>query len=273
MKQIITLMLVLLFTTSITSFLFAQESRTIIVGTSSSLYDSGLLNHLKPIFEKQYGYKLDIRPIGTGLALTALTKGEIDAAITSNKSAEEYVINSGHSRERKEFVYTYYVLLAPASDPASASICYTLPEAFKRIKNSGQQFVSRGDLSGTNAKELMIWKKCGFTKQELEKENFYIQTGKGCLQTLISANSIPAYTLSDLANYTVCEKNINLKSLPQLKSDKCVYSIITPDYKKFKKTNYRGAYLLMKFLTSNEAKKAIEAYGVEQHGKQLYYGI
>ena len=251
-----------------------NSKKTVIVAVSTGLYDSGLLNHLKPLFEKQSGFTLEFKSIGSGQALKSLTKGEVDAVITSNRSAEEYIVNSGHSRERTEFAYTYYLLLGPPEDPAIISGCQDITTAFKKIRSQSNPFVSRGDFSGTNAKELTIWKKCGIKPEVLENEKFYIQTGKGSMQTLLTANSIHAYTLSDYAVYKTAEANITLKDMqPQLKKDKCIYTILTPDYKKFKKTNYKGAYALKTFLTSKEAQKTIKNYGVEKYGTQLYYGV
>ncbi len=251
-----------------------NAAKTVRAATSSSLYDTGLLNRLKPLFEKKSGYTLEIKPLGSGQALKALTKGEADLAITNNPSAEQYVIQSGYGKSRIEFAYNYYILLGPPRDPAGAASCNNIPDAMKKIYSSQQPFISRGDYSAMHAKELTLWKKCGIVTEGLEHESFYLQSGKGIAQTLLWASEKSAYTIADSAIYAVMEKKIALKPVIQESArEKCVYSVILPDHKKLKNVNRRGADKFANFLTSAEIRKEIELYGQEEYGRQLYYGI
>jgi tungstate transport system substrate-binding protein len=239
----------------------------IILATTTSVYDTGLLEKLLTPFEQATGYKVKPLAVGSGEALALAGRGEADILIVHSKDDELKFMDQGYGIDRKELMHNYFVLAGPAADPAKIKGSKSVGEAFKKIAEAQAVFVSRGDKSGTNKKELKIW-------QELKlqpKGEWYLESGQGMAETLRLANEKQAYILSDIATYTFLKKNLNLEIM--LGEDPSLinrYSVILVNPKVFAKINVVGARKLYDYLFSPEALKIIKNFGVKDYGKALF---
>ena len=174
------------------------DNPVIRVSTTTSVNDSGLLPYLQPTFEKDTGYTLEITSAGTGAAIKKGETGDADVLLVHAKDSEEEFVNAGYGVERISFMYHFFVIVGPADDPADIANCTTAADAFKAIAESGSTFVSRGDDSGTNKKELKIWDSAGIDPSH---ESWYVNVGDGMGATLTKAAEMEGYTLTDKGTY------------------------------------------------------------------------
>lgn len=245
---------------------------TLRVATTTSLYDTGLWGYLEPMFEEQYNVELDIIYAGTGIALEWGRRGDVDALTIHSKPREEQFVADGYGVERVPFAYNYFLIVGPAADPAGIK-GLSPEEVFKRLMETGAgSFVSRGDDSGTHAKEKAIWKEAGYDCDEvIEVGEWYIEIGRGMGPTLLMASEKQAYTLTDMGTFLTYKGKLDLVPLVD-KGDILlnVYSVIAINPEKHPKTNIDMANNLIAFLTSPEIQKLIGNYGVEEYGVQLF---
>jgi len=194
------------------------DTATIRLSTTTSVYDSGLLGALLPVFEKEYGYTVEVQSAGTGKAIAAAEYGNADLILVHAKSKEEDFVNAGYAykldgfdSERLSFLYNYFVLCGPADDPAGVSKCASVLDAFAAIANGKYQFISRGDGSGTQTKELTLWPKdLGITEDAASFANYtdwYISANAGMGACLVMAEQMNAYILTDKATYLTFAAN------------------------------------------------------------------
>ncbi|MDP3878922.1 MAG: substrate-binding domain-containing protein [Dehalococcoidales bacterium] len=172
------------------------------VATTTSLYDTGLWGYLEPMFEQKYGVELDVMYAGTGKALEYGRRGDVDVITVHDKAAEEQFIADGYGVERVPFAYNYFLIVGPPSDPAG--IKGMSPEAsFRKLMETGSgSFVSRGDASGTHAKEKAIWQEAGYEYEAVRQAgDWYIEAGGGMGATLNMASEKQAYTLTEMGTY------------------------------------------------------------------------
>ena len=241
---------------------------TIRISTTTSVNDSGLLPYLQPYFEKATGYKWEITSAGTGAAIKKGETGDADALLVHAKASEEEFVNSGYGVERVPFMYNYFVIVGPANDPAGIKDCKTAAEAFKKIAESGQTFVSRGDDSGTNKKELQIWESAGVKPEG----DWYVNAGAGMGATLTQAAERQGYTLSDKGTFLSNDAKKTLTILLGESDDmKNTYSMIAISPEKWPDTNIDGAKAFIEWMTGEEAAKLIAEYGVAEYGEPLFY--
>jgi tungstate transport system substrate-binding protein len=249
-----------------------SEKSRLILGTTTSLYDTGLWDYLKPKFEAKYDVRLDIISSGSGAALEAGRKGDVDVLAVHSKTDELKFISDNYSKERVPFAYNYFQVVGPESDPAGLD-GLTAEAAFKKLAdNPGSgQFVSRGDSSGTHSKEKAIWKKAGFdwetSKAGWIAAGWYIDAGSGMGATLTMANEKQAYTLTDEGTYLSYKSNLDL--VPLITSG----SILLNVYSGLICTNGHNpkmAQKLIDFLVSDEIQKAIGDYKKAELGKSLF---
>ena len=185
------------------------------------------------------------------------------------KASEEEFVNSGYGVERIPFMYNYFVIVGPANDPAGIKDCATAAEAFKKIAESGQTFVSRGDDSGTNKKELQIWEAAGITP---EGQDWYVNAGAGMGATLTQAAERQGYTLSDKGTFLSNDAKKTLTILLGESDDmKNTYSMIAISPEKWPDTNIDGANAFIEWMTGKQASELIEEYGVAEYGEPLFY--
>jgi len=254
-----------------------QPKERVKVATTTSLYDTGLWGYLEPIFEEEYGVELDIIYAGTGMALELGKNGDVDAVVIHDKAREEQFVTEGYGVERVPFAYNYCLIVGPPDDPAGIE-GLTAEDAFKKLreqgmKNLGQvKFVSRGDESGTHAKEKVIWQAAGFDYETIrEARGWYVEAGRGMGPTLLMASQMNAYTLTDVGTFLTYEGKLNL--VPIVRKGQIllnVYSVIAVSPEKHPDVKTKMANNLVNFLTSTEIQELIGTYGVGDYEMSLF---
>ncbi len=247
----------------------ASTQKVVRVSTTTSVNDSGLLPYLQPYFEKATGYTMEVTSAGTGAAIKKGETGDADALLVHAKASEEEFVNAGYGVERVPFMYNYFVIVGPANDPAGVKNTKSAAEAFKAIADSGSVFVSRGDDSGTNKKELQIWEAAGIDPSQ---QSWYVNAGAGMGATLTQAAERQGYTLTDKGTFLSndAKKSLNIQ-LAESDDMKNTYTMIAVSPNKWPDTNIDGANAFIKWMTGDEASKLIADYGVEQYGEPLFY--
>jgi len=246
----------------------AQE-KTVILATTTSTQDSGLLDVLLPMFEKQTGYFVKTIAVGSGQAMAMGQKGEADVLLVHSPAAEQKFIADGFGVNRKLVMHNDYIIVGPADDPAKIKGMKSTPESFKKIASAAGLFLSRGDNSGTNAKEKEVWKAAGINP---EGQKWYQQTGLGMGQTLNVANEKDGYTLADRGTYLSLKKNLKLDIL--MEGDAIllnIYHVIEVNPTKWPKVNVAGAKAFSDFMVAKATQDVIKTYGVEKFGAPLFF--
>ena len=238
---------------------------SIILSTTTSTQDSGLLDYLLPKFEEETGIEVK----GTGKALQMGKDGEADILLVHAKESEEEFVQEGHGLERHDVMYNDFILVGPKDDPLKLkeNSPNNILEGLKSIAETQTKFVSRGDDSGTHKKELSIWKEAGI---EPEGE-WYISTGSGMADVLKIADEKGAYTITDRATYLSMRDNLELDVI--IEGDKNLfnqYGIIPVNPEKNDKINAEGAKIFMDWILSEDTQKLIGEFGVEEFGMPLF---
>ena len=243
--------------------------KNVILATTTSTQDSGLLDVLIPIFEKKTGYFVKTIAVGSGQAMAMGAKGEADVLLVHSPAAEKKFMADGNGVERRLVMHNDFIILGPPADPAKIKGMKKAAEAFKKIAASGSVFMSRGDNSGTHAKEKDIWKAAGVKS---EGEKWYQQTGLGMGQTLAVAAEKKTYTLADRGTYLALKKNLGLDIL--VEGDGIllnIYHVIEVNPKKWPKVNFAGAKAFADFMVSKETQDIIKTFGVDKFGSPLFF--
>lgn len=242
---------------------------SLILATTTSTQDSGLLEVLIPGFEKDTGYFVKTIAVGSGQAIKMGERGEADVLFVHSPEAEKAFMAKGFGEKRLLVMHNDFVLVGPPSDPAKTKERKSIREALKAIAQGGYLFLSRGDHSGTHAKEKNLWGAAGVMP---EGKKWYQQTGLGMGQTLNVAAEKKGYTLSDRATYLALKKNLGLEILiegePLLLN---IYHVITLNPVKFPKIHAAGGEALARFLVSRKAQELIRRFGVDQYGSPLFF--
>ncbi len=251
---------------------------TLRLATTTSTADSGLLDFILPDFEQQYNAQVDVVAVGTGQALEIGSKGDADVVLVHSRKAEDKFIADGHAKERFDVMYNDFIIVGPIDDPAKIASMATAQEALKAIADAGAVFVSRGDKSGTNNKELGIWASIPFTPTAEMK--WYNAIGQGMGDTLLFANEQRGYTLTDRGTYLAMQDK-----LPDLavlvggskladNKDKALlnpYGVMAVDAEMHPNVNADLATKFVNWLLSAPTQKMIGAYGVDKFGQPLFY--
>ncbi|MBI5015725.1 MAG: substrate-binding domain-containing protein [Deltaproteobacteria bacterium] len=243
--------------------------KNLILATTTSTQDSGLLDTLNPLFEKKTGYFVKTIAVGSGQAMAMGQKGEADVLLVHSPAAEVKFMAEGFGVDRRLVMHNDFVVVAPASDPARIKGTKTAAEALKKIADAGALFLSRGDNSGTHAKEKGLWKDAGLNP---EGQKWYQQTGLGMGQTLSVASEKLGYTLADRGTYLAMKKVLGLDIL--LEGEKSllnVYHVIAVNPAKWPKVNADGAKAFEDFMVSAETQAVIKTFGVEKFGAPLFF--
>lgn len=243
--------------------------KNIILATTTSTQDSGLLDVLLPVFEKKTGYFVKTIAVGSGQAMAMGQKGEADVMLVHSPDAEMKFISAGHGINRRLVMHNDFIIVGPPSDPARIKGTKSAADAFKKIAAAGQLFISRGDNSGTHATEKKIWKATGV---KYEGQKWYQQTGLGMGQTLNVAAEKKAYTLADRGTYLAVKKNLGLNIL--VEGDALllnIYHVIEVNPAKWPKANAAGARAFANFMVSKEVQGIIRTFGVKQYGSPLFF--
>ncbi|MBI5302022.1 MAG: substrate-binding domain-containing protein [Chloroflexi bacterium] len=248
------------------------------LSTTTSTADSGLLTAILPDFEKKFNCQVDVIAVGTGQAIANGQKGDADALLVHDRKAEDQFVKDGHAKERFDVMYNDFIVVGPKSDPAKINGMKSSKDALKAIMDSKSTFASRGDKSGTNAKELGIWATLAVTPTK--EMAWYNALGQGMGETLLFSNEKPAYTISDratwlaqqtkLPNLTVLVGGGNIKE----NADKDLYNpygVMVVDPVKHPGVNSEMATNFAKWITSVETQKLIGNFGVDKYGSPLFY--
>ncbi|WP_079507017.1 substrate-binding domain-containing protein [Mesobacillus jeotgali] len=281
LKQLISILLVLMFafvtgcsdsTTTETQKKpeTKPEKTDLILATTTSTQDSGLLEVLKPDFEEKNNYNLKIIAVGTGQALEMGTRGEADVLLVHAPAAEEEIVKSGDAINRQKVMYNDFIIVGPAEDPAKVK-GLTVPETLTKIIESKASFVSRGDDSGTHKKELELWKKSSLDQKSLGEG--YIEAGQGMGATLQIASEKKAYTLTDRATFLAQKKNMPDTEI-LVEGDESllnIYHVMQVNKEKHDKVNAEGAKAFVEYMVSEDTKKIIKEFGVDEYGEPLFF--
>jgi tungstate transport system substrate-binding protein len=235
------------------------------LATTTSTYETGLLDHILPVFEAKHGLKVHIISVGTGKAIKLGEKGDVDVILVHARQAEDKFIKDGYGVNRKDVMYNEFVLLGPADDPADVKSEKTVVGALKKINGKKSLFVSRGDESGTHKKELFLWSKAGLKPEG----TWYLETGQGMSATLRVADEKNAYVLTDRASWLFQKNKLRLKKLRA--GDKDLfnpYGVIAVSPYKHAHVKYELSMALIAWLTSPECQKMIGEY--KKDGNWMY---
>jgi len=241
-------------------------AKDIKMATTTSTDNSGLLQYLLPKFEADCHCKIHYTAVGTGAALKLGQNGDVDVVLVHARPSEDKFVAAGYGVNRRDVMYNDFVIVGPASDPAGIKGMHDPLAALKKLHASGATFVSRGDDSGTNKKELAYWKAIGIKPGGPH----YLAVGQGMGATLTVAGEKQAYTLSDRATYATYASKTGLEILVQ-GNRKLLnpYGVIAVSPKRYPKVNYKGAMTFIEWLTSPTGQRAIGDYRFK--GAQLFH--
>ena len=246
------------------------KDKNVILSTTTSTQDSGLLDVLIPLFEKQTGYTVKTVSVGTGQALALAAKGDADVALVHAPSLEKKYVADGKLLNRRLVMYNDFVIIGPKDDPAKIKSAKTALAALKLIEQSKSPFVSRGDNSGTHNLEKSLWKKAGIQP----KGNWYIEAGQGMGATLGIANERNAYTITDRGTCLALRKRVNLPIL--IEGDKLllnIYSVMEVNPANGPRVNAVGGKAFADFMVAPQTQSVIEGFGVEKFGQSLFVPV
>jgi tungstate transport system substrate-binding protein len=245
-------------------------TKALILATTTSTQDSGLLDVLVPAFEKETGYFVKTISVGSGQAIAMARKGEADVLLVHSPADEKKVVEDGFGVNRRVVMHNDFVVVGPVTDPAGIRGAKTTAVAFEKIASSRALFLSRGDGSGTHAKEKGLWKSASVHP---EGQRWYQQTGLGMGDTLNVASEKGGYALTDRATYLSLKRSraIALEVLVEKEASLLnVYHVIEVNPARWPKVNAAGARAFADFLVSPRAQQMIERFGVEKMGAPLF---
>jgi tungstate transport system substrate-binding protein len=247
----------------------APDSPALILATTTSTQDSGLLDVLIPLFEAESGYTVQTVAVGTGQALKMGEEGNADVLLVHAPESEVEFMSNGFGKDRAAVMHNDFIIVGPPSDPAGIKGMVSTLEALMDIHEAGSTFISRGDDSGTHKKELSLW---GDADLEPQGQAWYLETGQGMGATLIVASEKNAYILTDRGTYLATRQNLELDIL--LEGDPPLlnpYHVMTVNPDMWPNVNHEGALAFYKFMISPEIQKVIAEFGVEKYGQPLFF--
>ena len=246
------------------------SNRNVILSTTTSTQDSGLLDVLVPLFEKQTGYSVKTVSVGTGQALALAAKGDADVALVHAPSLEKKYVTDGKLLNRRLVMYNDFVIIGPKDDPAKIRLAKGAAGALKAIEQAKASFVSRGDNSGTHVLEKALWKSAGVEP----KGGWYIEAGQGMGATLNIANERNAYTITDRGTYLALGKRMSLPILVEGDRELLnIYSVMEVNPANGPRINVAGGKAFADFMVAPETQKVIRSFGVEKFGQSLFVPV
>jgi tungstate transport system substrate-binding protein len=246
-----------------------SASRNVILSTTTSTRDSGLLDVLIPMFEKQTGYSVKTVSVGTGQALALAAKGDADVALVHAPSLERKYVAGGKLLNRRLVMYNDFVMIGPKDDPAKIRSAKT-SAALKAIEQAKASFVSRGDNSGTHTLEKTLWKEAGVEP----KGSWYIEAGQGMGATLGIANERNAYTITDRGTLLALRKRVDLPVL--IEGDRAllnIYSVMEVNPANGPRVNTAGGKAFADFMVAPQTQNVIKSFGLEKFGQPLFVPV
>ncbi|NLN86306.1 MAG: solute-binding protein [Syntrophomonadaceae bacterium] len=247
----------------------APANPDVILATTTSTQDSGLLDVLVPKFEADTGYVVKTVSVGTGAALAMGEKGEADVLLVHSPAAEMELVEKGFATNRMLVMHNDFLFIGPEADPAGIKGLKSSAEALKKIKDTNSMFISRGDKSGTHVMELNLWKAAEITPAVGAN---YQEAGQGMGATLTIANQKNGYTLTDRGTYLAQKKNIAL--VPMVEGEKAllnIYHVMTVNPEKWPKVNAEGGKAFADFMVAPATQEIIKTFGVDKFGEPLFF--
>ena len=251
----------------LTSCQQAPKNPDLILATTTSTQDSGLLDELIPAFEKQTGYKVKTVAVGSGQAIKMGEEGNADVLLVHAPASEKTFMDNGFGVDRRLVMHNDFIIVGLAADPAGIKGTVMAVEAFKMIADTQSGFISRGDDSGTHKMELSLWTTAALTPEDA----WYQESGQGMGATLKIASEKGAYTLTDRATYLANKASLGLVIL--VEGDNAllnVYHVIRVNPEKWPKVNQEGAKAFADFLVSKTGQDLIGKFGVDKFGQALF---
>lgn len=249
----------------------ASSHQTLILSTTTSVLDSGLLDVLVPMFEKENNCKVKVIAVGTGQTIKIAQDGNADVILVHDRKSEELFIKQGYGVKRYDVAYNYFIIVGPKKDPAKIETLSNTLEVLNKIFKTKSLFISRGDNSGTQKKELSLWAMLKLKPQG----KWYLQSGTGMESTLRIASEKQAYCLTDKATYLAHRKELDLEVLFNNNgNDKLLinfYSVIAVSPQKYPFVNNKLAVRFIKFLRSKKIQDLIANFGKDKYGEALFY--
>ena len=240
----------------------------VILSTTTSTQDSGLLDVLVPLFEKQTGYQVKTISVGTGQALALGAKGEADVCLVHAPDSEKKYVADGLLLNRRLVMHNDFLIVGPAGDPAKIKGMPSAVDALRRVAETKATFVSRGDNSGTHQLEKKLWQEAKVQPAGA----WYLQAGQGMGATLGIASEKQAYTLTDRATFLAFKKRVQLD--PLVERDRIllnIYSVLEANAAKFPRVNAAGGKAFADFMVSKETQEVIRTFGVDKLGEPLFF--
>lgn len=245
----------------------AEEKKDIILATTTSTRDSGLLDSILPIFTKKTGYKVNVVSVGTGQAIQLGKDGNADVLLVHAKADEEKFVSEGFGVKRYDVMYNDFVIVGPKDDPAGIKNASSAADALKLISNEKKGFVSRGDDSGTHKFEKKLWKADGIEPSG----DWYMSAGKGMGDVLLMADEKNAYTIADRATYLSMKDKLSIEIIFEKTGDlKNQYGVILVNLEKYPSINKKGGQAFIDWLISEEGQNIIGEYGKDKYGQNLF---
>lgn len=239
----------------------------IILATTTSTYDSGLLDFINPIFIEKTGLEVQIVSQGTGAALETGNRGDADVLLVHDRTSELKLVEEGAFVDRYDVMYNDFIIVGPKDDPAGVKNVASVVDAYNSIADGGYTFVSRGDDSGTNRMELRLWSSAGI---EPKGQSWYRAIGQGMGDTLNMANEELGYTMTDRGTYVAMKDKLDLVIV--LEGDPVLfnqYGVMAVNPEKHSHAKYDYALMYIEFLMSDEGQNLIKSYQV--NGETLFF--
>ena len=246
----------------------APANPELILATTTSTRDSGLLDVLLPVFQEKSGYQVKMVAVGSGQALKMGEEGNADVLLVHAPAAEKELMEKGFGKERLLVMHNDFIFVGPKEDPAGVKGVSAPADVLKKIAEAKAVFVSRGDDSGTHKMELSLWKAAGVTPEG----DWYLQSGQGMGETLRIASEKAGYTLTDRATYLAQKDTLQLEILVEGDASLLnIYHVITVNPEKWPKVNVDGAKAFADFLVAADTQRMISEFGVEKYGQPLFF--
>lgn len=267
--KIIFKILLAAFLALISGFGIAVADDTILCASTTSTQNSGLFDHILPLFEQKTGIHVKVIAVGTGAALEIGRRGDADVLLVHAKDDELKMVAEGWFTDRHDLMYNDFIILGPSSDTAGIRGMKQAQVALARIASAKTPFVSRGDNSGTNKKEMKLWKASGL---DPEGEKWYLEVGQGMAKTLRIAGEKQAYTLSDRGTFLSMKDkerialDIVVEGDPELFNQ---YGVMAVNPENHSHVKYREVMEFINWLTSDEGQRAIASFK-DVKGNQLF---
>ena len=247
----------------------ASQSPDVILATTTSTRDAGLLDSLLPVFERQTRYRVKVIAVGSGQALAMGRRGDADVVLSHAPEAERVLVDSGYFVRRRLVMHNEFLVVGPATDPAGLRGLSDAVAAFRRLAERRAPFVSRGDQSGTHQREQLLWKRTGMTAPP--RDGWYVESGQGMGATLQLADEKRAYTLTDRATYLAWRDKLQL--VPMVEGDSLlynVYHVLELNSKNAARANLTGGRALADFFVAPETQALIAGFGKARFGQSLF---